>query len=147
MSIEQVRLEAMFKATDRGAKRSDELLRAADDAQREITDKRGRNSVANFLRISHKIHEIDHIRKSTPREDREWHTDMWVVLKKSTAGRKMFPLEIKSSDYGVREVKEGKDFKRNQVYLVVNANKRRADLQIINDFWEEIERVCAILGK
>lgn len=147
MSIEQVRIEAIFKAREAGIQKGDDLVRAANQAEREITDRRGRRSVANFLRISRKIDEIDHIRDSTPKEDREWHTDKWVVLKKPMAGRKMFPLEIKSSDYGVQEVKGSEEFKRHKLYLVISANKRRSDAEIISDFHKELERVCAILNK
>ncbi|QQG41345.1 MAG: hypothetical protein HYV90_04255 [Candidatus Woesebacteria bacterium] len=143
--ISIARVNAMIGALSDGAN-ADDLQSAANMAERRITDKKGRQSESNFVRISKKIPEIKQIDPGTSRENREWNTDFWIVFREPIHGRKMLPLEVKSSDFGVREVKNGKDFKRNELVLVVNSGKRRQDAEIIKDFREELNRVSALLA-
>ena len=143
--ISIARINAKIEAFTNGVKPQD-LDAEADKVERRITDKKGRQSESNFVRISKKIPEIKQIDPGTSRENREWNTDFWIVFREPIYGRKMLPLEVKSSDFGVHEVKNGKDFKRNELVLVVNSGKRRQDAEIIKDFREELQRVSALLA-
>lgn len=139
--IKTIRLNAMLDTYSAGHTSSDELMAAANAKEREETDKLGRRSVANFVEISSKIPEIDRLKDSSQREDTEWHTDKWVILKQPLHGRTMFPVEIKSSDTGVDEFKKSSDFKRNQILIVINSRKGRKEADIIREFREELKRV------
>lgn len=142
--IKRARLEAMLAAADpKEPSSSEHLLMAADKAQRAITDRKGRSSVARFVSVSKKIPEVEGLKDPTKTEDREWHTDKWILLKKPVGGRRMFALEIKSSDQEVKYVKESSEFKKHHPFnLVINCRPGRTHKKIINDFYSELERVA-----
>jgi hypothetical protein len=144
--LRRARIEAMLAAFSSGTTSTEELSKAAKSAERKITDQKGLDSVKKFLTLSKKIAEIDYVRPATQKEDREWHTDMWIILKNPVAGRRLLPLEIKSSKTGVNEFKNSSDFKRNPFCIVINSNMRRKDNSIITDFRRELERVSAELN-
>lgn len=145
--IKKARLEAMFNALDPEKGTSSEELNArADNAERKITDRRGRSSVANFVKISRKISIIEELRDPTRKEDTEHYTDKWAILKKPIVGEhRWFSVEIKSSDGEVNWVKNSPEFKKYHPFtIVLNSRRGRKESKIISDFYSELERVTKL---
>lgn len=143
-----MRKEAMLDAFGQGYKSGDELKSAANTAERAITDKKGNSSVTRFIAACKKIPQIENIFKPTETEDREWHTDIWVKLRKPLEGRSLFAVEIKSSDEEVLFVKHSPDFKKYHAFnLIINSRQTRTHNEIIKSFNSELERVAQNLRK
>ncbi|EKE12436.1 MAG: hypothetical protein ACD_13C00219G0006 [uncultured bacterium] len=141
------RLNAMLDAYSAGRTSTQELENAAGIAMRKIAAKTGFDSEKRFTKFALHSEQIKSVTKSSINDDAYKGIDNWVSFNERL-NMPTLPVQIKSSDGGVREFRKTKQYKNlNEMVIVINCGPRVTKKKFCKQLYSETGRIRKILNK
>lgn len=141
------RLNAMLDAYSAGRTSTQELENAAKVIMRKITARIGFDSEKRFTEFALNSEKIKTVRKSSINDDAYKGIDNWVSFDEKL-NLPTLPVQIKSSDDGVKEFRKTRRYKNlNEKIIVINCGPKVDKKKFYKQLNSETRRIRKILDE
>ncbi len=141
------RLNAMLDAYSAGRTSTQDLENAAGIAMHRIAARIGFRSEKRFKEFALNSEQIKSVMKSSINDDAYGGIDNWVSFNERL-NLPTLPVQIKSSDSGVREFRKTKQYKNlNEMVIVINCGPKVTKKKFYKQLNSETGRIRKILNK
>lgn len=141
------RLNAMLDAYSAGRTSTQELEDAAKVVMRKITARIGFDSEKKFTKFALNSEKIKILRKSSINDDAYKGIDNWVSFDEKL-NLPTLPVQIKSSDDGVKEFRKTRRYKNlNEKIIVINCGPKVDKKKFYKQLNSETRRIRKILDE
>lgn len=141
------RLNAMLDAYSAGRTSTQELENAAKVIMRKITARIGFDSEKRFTEFALNSEKIKTVRKSSINDDAYKGIDNWVSFDEKL-NLPTLPVQIKSSDDGVKEFRKTRQYKNlDEKIIVINCGPKVDKKKFYKQLNSETRRIRKILDE